>query len=218
MDILSHDIGNMNQAMMGYLEMALELNAGNEGVRELIERPMEIIQNSASLINNVRKLKRLQTDRKPLGAIDLDKVLQAVSLKNIRDSPRSVEVRYRPSRPSLVLANDQLEDLFSSLAENAIKHSSGPLVIDIKLGEAWQAHKKYYRVDVENNGPGIADDEKVKLLADIRDDQARTRGIGMQIIKSLVKKYGGHIAIEDRVPGDLSKGVKFTVVLPALEN
>ncbi len=217
-DILSHDIGNMNQAMMGYLEIALELNEGNEGMRELIERPMEIIQNSASLINNVRKLKRLQTDQNPLCATDLDKVLQAVCLKHLRESPRSIEVRYRPSRPRLIMANDQLEDLFSSLVENAIKHSSGSLVIDIKLSEVGQAPKKYYQVDVENNGPGIPDDEKVKLLADIRDDQARTRGIGIQIIKSLVKKYGGQIALEDRVPGDPSKGVRFTVVLPALEN
>jgi PAS domain S-box-containing protein len=216
-DILSHDIGNMNQAMMGYLEMALELNAGNEGIRELIERPMEIIQNSASLINNVRKLKRLQADVTPLIATDLDKVLLAVCSKQIRDSPRSIEVRYRPSRPSLIMANDQLEDIFSSLVENAIKHSSGALVIDIKLIEAWQANKKYYRVDVENNGPGIPDSEKVKLLADIRDDQARKRGIGMQIIKSLVKKFCGQIALEDRVQGDPSKGVRFTVVFPAFE-
>ena len=116
------------------------------------------------------------------------------------------------------MANDQLEDLFSNLVENAIKHSSGPLVIDIKLSEAWQADKKYYRVDVEDSGPGIPDEEKAKLLADIRDDQARKRGIGMQIIKSLVKKFGGRIGLEDRVPGDPSKGVKFTVVFPAFEN
>ncbi len=216
-DILGHDIGNMNQAMMGYLEMALELNGGNEGVREMIERPMEILQNSASLINNVRKLKRLQADRTPLSATDLDKVLHAVCSKQILDSPRPVEVHYSPSGPGLIIANDQLEDLFSSLVENAIKHSSGPLVIDIRLSEAWQADKKYYRVDVEDNGPGIPDEEKAILLADIRDDQARKRGIGIQIIKSLVKKYGGQITLEDRVTGDPSKGVKFIVVLPAYE-
>ncbi len=217
-DILSHDIGNMNQAMMGYLEMALEMNKENEAVRELIERPMEIIQNSASLIKNVRKLKRLQADRIPLSATDLDKVLHTVCSKQIRDSPRSIEVHYSPSSPSLTMANDQLEDLFSSIVENAIKHSSGPIVIDIMLSEAWQADKKYYRVDVIDNGPGITDDEKAILLADIRDDQARKRGIGMQIIKSLVKKFGGRIGLEDRVTRDPSKGSKFTVVLPAFEN
>jgi signal transduction histidine kinase len=43
-------------------------------------------------------------------------------------------------------------------------------------------------------------------------------GLGLYIVRSLVDSYGGKVWVEDRVQGDYSKGARFVVMLPAVEN
>ena len=40
---------------------------------------------------------------------------------------------------------------------------------------------------------------------------------GLYIVRSVLDKCGGEVKVEDRVPGDYSRGVKFTVMIPAAE-
>jgi signal transduction histidine kinase len=42
-------------------------------------------------------------------------------------------------------------------------------------------------------------------------------GLGLYLVKSLVESYGGRVWVEDREPGDHTKGAKFVVMLPAME-
>jgi sensor histidine kinase regulating citrate/malate metabolism len=58
---------------------------------------------------------------------------------------------------------------------------------------------------------------KKKLTRDIEsnDIKAERRGLGLYLVKTLVSCLGGRMWIEDRVPGDYSKGSKFVIMLPA---
>jgi signal transduction histidine kinase len=47
--------------------------------------------------------------------------------------------------------------------------------------------------------------------------KARGKGFGLYLIKMLVDDFGGKFWIEDRVPGDYTKGAKFVVMLPAVD-
>ena len=59
LDLMGHDINNMHQIALGYLEMARDLQA-DPAVNEFLDRPIEVLQRSARLIQNVRKLQKLQ--------------------------------------------------------------------------------------------------------------------------------------------------------------
>jgi signal transduction histidine kinase len=41
-------------------------------------------------------------------------------------------------------------------------------------------------------------------------------GLGLYLVKTLVDSYGGRVWVEDRVPGDRTKGARFVVMLPAV--
>jgi signal transduction histidine kinase len=41
-------------------------------------------------------------------------------------------------------------------------------------------------------------------------------GLGLYLVKSLVESYHGSVWVEDRVPGDHTKGSRFVVMLPAI--
>ena len=113
-----------------------------------------------------------------------------------------------------------LPDIFSNLVGNAIKHTTGPLTIHMELTTKSLNGDKYYRVSVEDNGPGVPDDRKKKLFSEIPTDEhkALRRGIGLQLVKSLVYELKGKVWVEDRVQGDHTKGARFIVMLPVVEN
>ena len=60
-DLMGHDINNMNQIGMGYLELALDMLSLDENGRSLLSKPMSAFENSTRLIDNVRKLQRVKS-------------------------------------------------------------------------------------------------------------------------------------------------------------
>ncbi len=218
-DLMSHDMNNMNQAMMGYLEMAIELLSLEGKEKELVERPLEIVEHSSKLIDNVKKLRKLETEKVQLKLMDLGKVLSNVKTEYQNIPGRDIRIEYVPVTGYFVRANEMLADVFSNLVGNAVKHGHDPLTIIIEATNVEYGGKKYYQVRVEDNGPGIPDEQKKILFADIKmsESKAIRRGLGLQLVKTLVQSFQGKVWVEDRVKGDHTKGARFVVMLPAVE-
>jgi PAS domain S-box-containing protein len=216
LDLMGHDISNMNQAMMGYLEMAQEL-LDLKGHEELIDRPLEIIRHSSRLIASVKKLEQAQSGKYPEKTIDLGTMLGEVVDEYASVPDREIQINYTPARGCHVRASDLLKDVFDHLMDNAIRHSTGPLAIDIAVKPVTQDGRKYYRVSVTDNGPGIPDELKRRVfrLVDEATGSPGRRGLGLYMVRTLVGSYGGKVWAEDRVPGDHRKGSRFVVLLPA---
>ncbi len=117
------------------------------------------------------------------------------------------------------MANPLLKEVFANLVSNAIKHSGGKVRIWITLGNVLIADRPLCQVIVEDDGPGIPDEIKARLFAAKKPDETRDRyrGLGLIIAKSLLDDFHGTIVVEDRVPGDHTKGAKFVVLLPAVD-
>ncbi len=59
LDLMSHDINNMNQIGIGFLEMALDRPEGqSDEMSGLLTKPLEALESSTRLIKNVGKLQR----------------------------------------------------------------------------------------------------------------------------------------------------------------
>jgi sensor histidine kinase regulating citrate/malate metabolism len=50
----------------------------------------------------------------------------------------------------------------------------------------------------------------------LSSSRARGKGFGLCLIKLLIDDYRGKFRVEDRVPGDHTKGARFVVMLPAV--
>ncbi len=79
--------------------------------------------------------------------------------------------------------------------------------------------KKYCMVTVADNGPGIPDEVKDRLFMRFSRGQTKVKGsgLGLYLAKTLVESYDGKIRVEDRVPGDYTKGARFVVMIPSVE-
>ena len=223
LDLMGHDISNMHQIALSQLEMAQEIMAdegkleGDE--KELVDTSLETLKRSARLINNVRKLQKLRKGEYKPETIDLGALLAGVIEEHSSIPGRNVTINYSKARGCYVKANPLLKDLFDSVVDNAIKHSNGPLMIEVTIDRVKENGAPFYRVSIEDNGPGIPDKKKSEVFHRLNrvPTQARGTGLGLYIVNTVAESFHGHVRVEDRVPGDYRQGSRFLVYLPVSE-
>jgi signal transduction histidine kinase len=215
-DLMAHDINNLNQVAMGYLELAKDTLRLDKDHMVLLDKPLEMLDNSSKLIDNVRKIQRARGGGRPSETIDIGVMLEALKKEYSIVPGREVLINFDQEPGQFVLADELLRDVFENIIGNAIKHSTGPLIMDIDVHKVKANGHEFYRVAIEDNGPGIDDDLKNELFKIDKKGTIKKmgHGIGLFLVHTLVKSYHGTISVEDRVPGDFKKGVRFIVMLP----
>ncbi len=222
LDLMGHDINNLNQIGIGYLELALESSDPGE-IKSLIAKPLEVLRSSSEIIQNVRKLQQLAKEetKKDVAAsiINLCSVVAGLSTAYSSVKEREIEVRVDAPKLCLVKANGLIRDVFANLIDNSIKHSdpAKPLTIKITIKRVTDNNREYFLCAVEDNGPGIQDWVKDKIFMRFSrgTTKAHGKGLGLYLVKRLVEDYNGKVWVEDRVPGEYAKGTRFVVMLPA---
>ena len=94
--------------------------------------------------------------------------------------------------------NDFIEDTFTNLFSNAIKHNDKAQVqIHISIDSLFMRGVDYWVVFIRDNGPGIPEDKKKHLFTGkLRKDGS---GIGLSIVKNIVEGYNGKILMRERI-------------------
>jgi len=217
-DLMGHDINNMNQVGISYLELGLRNLSLNDEEKIYLEKPLEALTNSTKLIDTVRKLQKIKEGGLRHEKVDMCLLLREAASGFSHVPGRDVAIRLECAGECYVLADPLLKDVFANILGNAIKHSTGPISVDIRQDRVFEDNTHYYRVDISDNGPGISDEVKKRLFGRHQrgDTGATGRGLGLYLVKMLVNDFHGKVWVEDRVPGEPSKGAKFVVMLPAL--
>jgi PAS domain S-box-containing protein len=113
LDIMAHDINNLNQVAIGNLELAiLELQEEKSGSREIfdfLQKSLDTMCQQTALINNVKTLQRLKTEQLRYEEIDLGEII-AESVRECHNAPgREVTIEYKKPGKCLVNANQLLK-------------------------------------------------------------------------------------------------------------
>ncbi|MFQ5575988.1 MAG: ATP-binding protein [Anaerolineae bacterium] len=124
--------------------------------------------------------------------------------------PENVQLttRLNPLLPDILADPDQLARIMGNLIHNAIQAmpQGGKLVVESAAsGDGGVA------ITVTDSGTGIPAEARGKIFEPLFTTKARGIGLGLAMVKSLVKGHGGTVTVESE-PG---KGSAFTVVLPA---
>ena len=111
--------------------------------------------------------------------------------------PSGFEVKVEPGMPTLVTEKLALQQVFSNLISNAIKHNrceSGQVKISVKELD------DFYEFSVEDDGPGIDPQYHDKVFVIFQTLEARDKventGIGLSLVKKIVEGQGGTISLE----------------------
>ncbi|HMK46333.1 MAG TPA: PAS domain-containing sensor histidine kinase [Methanocella sp.] len=220
-DLMSHDINNLNTVAMGDIEIAQQMMAGNKDAVNRLDRSLEMLKSGSQLIDNVRKIQQTEIGELQSEKIDICKIMEDVEKKYSSREGKIVKINVsRPENgPCTMTANKLLWDVFANLMDNSIKHAiqETPVVIDITISKIREGPKDFFKVTVEDNGPGIPDNMKDRLFTRLHRGKTRAtgRGLGLYLVKTLVESFEGRIWVEDRIKGKPFKGAKFIVMLPA---
>lgn len=214
-DLLVHDISNYHQALtlsIGLLEMD---DTGVEAKEQAIRDANLELQRADQLIRNVRRLgmaEELVTEHLP--SIDILPILDesfALASRNYKTQ----EIKYRIDAPSgecFVRANALLTDVFMNIFDNSIKYSDGIPEIDVTVKEFTRNRETWFSIRICDHGRGIDPNRRTSVFERYMEDAVGT-GLGLNVVQSLIKAYGGSISVEDRVPGDYKQGTIFTIIL-----
>jgi signal transduction histidine kinase len=219
-DILSHDIKNYNQAIIGYLELLRTKLKDSENTK-LLGKISEQVMNTLWLASNVRTMSKVAFADVDMTRVDLATVLLEC---------RKGVVQYYPGRKItfkaeiehgryFANADDLVRELFINIMTNAVKYDPHEEVeIEIHVESGHEGEKRHWIVAIADHGRGIPDDVKGIIFNRFSDaPKKKGSGMGLHIVKTLATRYGGKVWVEDRVSGDPSQGSVFKVQLPAVE-
>lgn len=203
LDILTHDINN---AITGPYLVSQMLHEDLEGHnKEISANILSGLDKCADIIRNVETIRRIHQARKSLHGIALDPMIQA----EIQGNP-GVVFKYNGTA-AVANADELLREIFTNIIGNSIKYGGPDVVINIDVTEKGDM----IEIRISDNGPGVPDEKKSLLFHRFAraTDQKSGKGLGLYIISSLVRRYGGKIQAEDRIAGypDLGLAVRFTI-------
>ncbi len=219
-DIIAHDINNFNQAVTSYLAMAQNEESIPDRARKYLDRASSSAWSISELIQRASKLTRIEEEgARNMGPVDLGEVLKESSSEILREpfeSKVAINLALGNHR-YFVQGNELAKEIFVNLLRNAVEYDPHEdLKVDVSIGEFFVDYRRYWCVSIADNGIGIPDSKKNLVFGRFNpeDDSQPASGLGLSIVRAIVEAYHGMVWVEDRVPGDHSKGCIFRVALP----
>jgi two-component system nitrogen regulation sensor histidine kinase NtrY len=140
---------------------------------------------------------------------DLHKVIdEVIALYRVSHKDLEIMPTYDYQINTLELDRDQIKRLLINLIENAIEAANGWGKIYITTCLMKEAG--FVRIDVADEGTGIALEDKDKLFLPYFSRKKGGTGLGLAIVNRIVEDHHGYITVNDNHP----KGTVFSVHLP----
>lgn len=203
LDIITHDINNVNTGALALTELLL-MRAG-DAEKGLATRLVNSVNQSIEIIGNVSTIRRLHERREALKPVLLDDVIQ----NEIRRF-QNTKINYSGTH-FRVSADSLLDQVFMNLLGNSIKFSGSKAEIEVSVKDLGEM----VEVVVADNGPGISDELKPAIFDRFKRGKSKKsgKGLGLFIAHELVNRYGGRIWAMDKVQGKPEAGaaIHFTL-------
>jgi len=202
--LMSHDIGNDLQAVLGYVESSLMLLKTDKAkAAEMLESAQ------AAALRMTNLIKTFKSDIAP-SSVEIVPMLKEVASRAERVSMgMQVQVHVESNAVRLRSPGGSLLPLaMDNLLRNAAEHAGSNAEVDIRA----LVEDENLVILVSDNGPGIPK-EKIKSLF-MRGDPDGEGGLGLYLTKQIITACGGTIVLESTV-GD--KGALFRITLPLAE-
>ena len=217
LDLFGHDIRNINQGIMSYLELILMRQGLNPEEAEYIKSVLEQATRINDLVAKVQRLTQLRVREIEAVDVDAQKMIHGALDYIIAKYPdRTIDVNtHEGCSIHVVKGSNLLTDVFTSILDNAVRFNRNDTVeVDISCDLTEDGQRIRFMFD--DRGPGMPDEMKVKVLRRLDQPEGGTKGsgLGLTVVAEIVKQLDGKVWVEDRVPGDPKEGSRFVVELP----
>lgn len=206
---VAHEIKNPLTPMklnIQFLQMAWDESSPDidrkmrETTKSILEH-IEILSNIASAFSDYAKLPKKNIER-----LDLrDLIINTINLYDNNVNIKINLIEDEGCNYDINSDKNNLSIVFGNILKNAIqavgKKEGGLININIK------DHGDSFLIKIEDNGCGIADDEKKKIFMPNFTTKSSGMGVGLSIVYDILETLGGNISFES----EIGKGTTFFV-------
>lgn len=209
---VAHEIGNPLNSLHIHLQlMERKLRKLPDAPRKDLSKSLEVAREEIERLDAIihQFLGAIRPARLNLAPESINQlVAESVAfLENeIRDRDILVEQELRSDLPLLEVDRNQLKQAFYNIIKNAFQamEQDGLLRIRTDLEDDWLT------ISFSDTGGGISPEQMSKIFEPYFTTKASGTGLGLLIVRRIVREHGGEIDLVS----DEGKGLTFTVRLP----
>jgi two-component system cell cycle sensor histidine kinase/response regulator CckA len=229
---VAHDLKNPLSLVMGFAQL-LETDLESFTAEEMASYLAIIAKNSRKMIQIIDELLLFSQVRQSgvmISAIDMQKVVrEACNRLAAMIEEYEAEVNLPPEWPTALGYEPWVEEVWVNYLSNAIKYGGQPPHIEIGAGLVEdsgrdrgdgpepEAYSSMVRFWIRDNGSGIRPEDQAQLFKPytrLQPVRAAGHGLGLSIVRRIIHKLGGEVAMESS--GIAGEGCVFSFTLPAV--
>jgi nitrogen fixation/metabolism regulation signal transduction histidine kinase len=173
--------------------------------RETSDTMLEALGSLRRVVDEFSEFARLPRPR--FEPTDLNELArQVLALYRPRAGKVRVEERLDPELPSVPADRDLIARALGNLVANALDAMPAGGTLTLRS----RAEAGHARLEVEDSGPGIADDDRKRLFTPYYTTRPGGTGLGLAIVQGIAADHQGRVELRSE-PG---RGATFTIVLP----
>jgi two-component system sensor kinase FixL len=184
-------------------------NKLSDDSKEQMNLLVKRVDRMQSLINGILQYSRVGRVEEEKAVVDLNELLTEII--DMVAPPDNVKITVENELPAVVCGRTRIMQVFQNLLSNAVKYMDKP---DGRVKIGCVEENGFWKFSIADNGPGIEEKyfEKVfKIFQTLSPrDEVESTGIGLTVVKKIVKMYEGNIWVESE-PGN---GCTFFFTLP----
>lgn len=218
---ISHELRTPLTSMNGFVEGIIDGTIPQEEHKHYLSIVKNETVRLAKLANDMLDIARLESEETPLNlkAFDIIELIRRNVIKfetHMVKKKLNMQVDLHAERQLVLADPDAIERVLTNLLDNAIKFT--PEGRDIKVSTSEKEGLIY--ICIEDKGIGIAENELPYIWEKFfKSDKSRSIdksgiGLGLAIIKNIIKKHEQNIWVES----ELNKGTRFIFTLEANNN
>jgi signal transduction histidine kinase/putative methionine-R-sulfoxide reductase with GAF domain len=220
MDLLSHDISNINTTVLGFLDMMESRVNKPQDIHRFINISREQMKRSSRMIHKIKILSKVQREAPDLFQIDISQKLESnFDRVKIHFPQKTAVLNFDPGLSAvLVRCDDFFDELVQSIFELGLEEADGNLSeIDVEIKRYEFNEEVGFLLSFSNGGGEVSDTLRERIFK--RDLSSKGAppgiGLGLSIMEAIVERYKGKIWIEDRIVGGRREGTRIMVFLPS---
>jgi len=208
---IAHDFNNLLTGLFGNLELA-KIHLDQE------HKAYQHVHSASRLMKNLTKLTmQLLTFAKggdPVKEnITVDELISETATFSMRGSNVKLIIDIEEDLYPVSADKGQLSQVISNLVINAQQAMPNGGNITIAAANREKGGKQYIKIDVQDQGTGITQQNMDKIFDPYFTTKEQGSGLGLATTHSIIKKHSGTI----KVTSSSSTGTCFTIYLPAID-
>lgn len=215
-DAVTHELKSPIASLKLYLQTMTRRSVSEEQKQDFHRFMLDDVERLDLLINHLLDVARIDQsgdirDDEEVSIADLLNHSAQATCIRYRVPPETIEVECPPIK--LLSQLVQLEILFRNLIDNAVKYGGSPPHVSV---HATIINDSKLAVVIRDNGSGIPLNQRRKVfgrfirLGNELERSTPGTGLGLYLVRNVVKSLGGSIQVSDRTDGS---GSQFEVTL-----